>query len=141
MEFAFSYCMECKRLEHGTEPVSGACRGCSSVGSYSVPLIFRVVPISFHREEDHLEEVLAQSFEEEMEPKNRPASSNMLEKMLGRHSFVKGEEECCSICLETMLGGEVCIETPCCHKTCHPACMERTLMVIPHCPFCRQIML
>ena len=78
--------------------------------------------------------VIDQSFEEERDPEPKPASERTLEQM---HQVVLSEQDVCGICMEEMLDGEPAIETPCCHKHTHGECMEKTLLVIPHCPFCR----
>lgn len=136
----YSYCMDCRRIELGSSPIMVPCVRCQSVGSYTPPIAIYIPavrqlylaasPYAYSMEQ----RVIDESFEEERDPEPKPASERTLEKM--KH-VILAEEDLCGICLAEMLDGEPVVETPCCHKHTHEECMEKTLLVIPHCPFCR----
>lgn len=86
-----------------------------------------------------MEQAINESFEESMVPRPHPASEATRRAMqgttvVGEYGFMRE----CGICLDVMKPGEgPVVVTPCCHHYMHQACMEKTLDVIPHCPFCR----
>lgn len=136
--------MECNRLEIGITPVNSPCKSCSSFGSFTPPVTIYVMP---HRGntslvvsnttdyDEEIQRVMDESFEEERDPEPKPASERTMEKM--RQTVLQIDDLACGICLDTMIQGETIIETRCCHHFCHVECMERTLLTIPSCPFCR----
>lgn len=140
----YSYCMNCKLIELGSSPSSSIaipCQRCRAIGSYSspvaiyIPTAIRQVYLSASPYAYSIEQrIVDQSFEEERDPEPKPASERTLEQM---RKIVLAKPDCCGICLGEMLDGEPAVETPCCHKFTHGECMEKTLVVIPHCPFCR----
>ena len=128
----YSYCMDCKFIELGTSPTTAPCQRCHSVGGYT-PSVAIYVPAA--RMAVSMEQrVIDQSFEEERDPEPKPASERTMEQM---RQTILSAPDCCGICLGEMLDGEPATETPCCHKFTHSECMEKTLLVIPNCPFCR----
>lgn len=83
-------------------------------------------------------QALDSSFRDEMEPEPHPAAQSTVDSMIG-NLLVSTYEEPCGICLENIRGGDTYVEAPCCRAHSHPDCMEKALLVIPHCPYCRQI--
>ena len=136
----YSYGMNCKFIELGSSPTNTPCQRCHSVMSYTPPMAI-YIPEAIRRVyligspySTMEQRVMDQSFEEERDPEPKPASERTMEQM---RQTVLTKPDCCGICLGEMLDGEPAVETPCCHKFTHGECMEKTLIVIPHCPFCR----
>ena len=140
LRMSYSFCMECNRLEL-SPPVPEECTNCFTVGSFTRPIViyvpaFRGVPRTppGYTYRSEIERALEESFEETRDPEPKPASERTMERMI---QTVAQRDECCGVCLDNVLLNQQCIETPCCHKLCHVECMEKTLTVIPCCPFCR----
>ena len=84
--------------------------------------------------EEELAAAINESFEEEREIEPRPASERTLSAMLD----VRASEDVeCPICLVGIHAGEEVSKTGCCNVVLHKDCLEKSLVVIPHCPFCR----
>ena len=139
MEFIYCYCQNCNRLDTAHRDFASPCERCNSAYSYTPPVAIFVpayiagtyVSPSYDTE---LRRALEQSFDEERDPEPKPAS----ERTMALMRRVKMEQDdVCGICLDRVLQFDDAIATPCCKKHAHVECMEKTLLVIPTCPFCR----
>lgn len=90
------------------------------------------------QEEEEFARASQESMEDAPEPEPRPASPKLLD---GMHKFPYiplGETPTtCAVCMDDFNSGDKLVKTACCGNITHHTCMENTLCVIPHCPFCR----
>lgn len=102
-------------------------------------LLFRAVSPDFeYRRDRELEEVMNRSFQEEMEPESRPASEQTRAAMqTATLANEPGFARECSICLDVMRPTDDTVLTTCCNQYAHRDCMDKSLNVVPNCPFCR----
>jgi hypothetical protein len=103
-------------------------------------------PTSYHsllpdwegRRDTEYEQTLLRSFEDAGSPPPKPADPRLLAEMnkfkLAQRNKTPIE---CPICLEHIVLMDDVVQTTCCGNMCHYKCMEKTLRVLPSCPFCR----
>lgn len=140
-----SDCQSCAYLMVSSTSTPIVCPRCNSADYCTPPTPIYVSPrrpyyysLGAQRETAYLEDALNRSFEDERDPEPRPASEQTLQAMqkiimTGEYGVVRE----CGICLDVMNAGDSVILTPCCHHYAHQDCMEKSLVVVPYCPFCR----
>lgn len=114
------------------------CPKCNSMVNCTPPTPIFVYPRRPSYYNSDLEEAINTSFEEERDPEPRPASEQTLYAMqkvvlTGEHGLNRE----CGICLEQLNPGDMAVITPCCRHYAHQECMEKALVVVPYCPFCK----
>ena len=117
------------------------CPRCNSADNCTPPTPIYVsprVPYRATRKDMDLDEAVSRSLGEDRDSEPRPAAEQTLQSMqkitlTGEYGFVRE----CGICFEVMIPGDEVVLTSCCHHYTHQECMERALIRLPFCPFCR----